>query len=195
MFFFLLHLSIKGTFVSWFHGEKHNEYMCWICRNCFHVMSSALIRDIYDSPSCFCEPTILSPAPYLSRDTQYINMSTHDVITWKRFLYYWPFVREINKSLVDSFGKSLWYGALMFPLLLGWIKCWTNSRVAFLFQMTLYSCGVTVMTITCSAMDPGGHLNIKMLSYQNRDFHYKDSLTTVLSLWWNSPHLERTALY
>ena len=135
------------------------------------------------------------PAPYLSRDTQYINMSTHDVITWKRFLYYWPFVREINQSLVDSFGKSLWYGALMFPLLLGWIKCWTNSRVAFLFQMTLYSCGVTVMTITCSAMDPGGHLNIKMLSYQNRDFHYKDRLTTVLSLWWNSPHLERTALY
>ena len=40
----------------------------------------------------------------------------------------------------------------------------------------------------------GGHLNIKMLSYQYRDSHVKDKTVspTVLSLTWESPYLGKT---
>ena len=39
-----------------------------------------------------------------------------DVIKWKHFPRYWPFVREIHRSLVNSPHKGLWRGALMYSL-------------------------------------------------------------------------------
>ena len=44
------------------------------------------------------------------------------------------------------------------------------------------------------AKDLGACLNIKMPSYQYRDPHVKDK-TTVLSLTWGFPYLERQSLY
>ena len=40
-----------------------------------------------------------------------------DVIKWKRFPRYWPFVREIHRSRVNSPHKSQRRGALMFSLI------------------------------------------------------------------------------
>ena len=40
-----------------------------------------------------------------------------DVIKWKHFPHYWPFVREINRSPVISPHKGQWRGALMFSLI------------------------------------------------------------------------------
>ena len=37
-----------------------------------------------------------------------------DVIKWKHFLRYWPFVRGIHRSPVNSPHKGQWRGALMF---------------------------------------------------------------------------------
>ena len=36
-----------------------------------------------------------------------------DVIKWKHFLRYWPFVRGIHRSLVNSPNKGHWRGALL----------------------------------------------------------------------------------
>ena len=47
-----------------------------------------------------------------------------DIIKWKNFLRYWPFVMEIHWSPVDSPHKGQWCGALMFSL----ICAWTNDR-------------------------------------------------------------------
>ena len=44
----------------------------------------------------------------------YINSSHGDVIEWKHFLRYWPFVRGIHRSPVDSPHKGQWRGALIF---------------------------------------------------------------------------------
>ena len=43
-------------------------------------------------------------------------------------------------------------------------------------------------------MTPGGHLNIKMPSYQYRHSHVKDKTVspTILSLTWESPYLGKT---
>ena len=40
-----------------------------------------------------------------------------DVIKWKHFPRYWPFVRGIHRSPVNSPHKGQWHGALMFSLM------------------------------------------------------------------------------
>ena len=53
-----------------------------------------------------------------------------DVIQWKHFPRYWPFVRGIHRSPVNSQHKGQWRGALMFALICAWIKGWVNNREA-----------------------------------------------------------------
>ena len=53
-----------------------------------------------------------------------------DVINWKHFPRYWPFVREIHLSPVNSPHKGRWRRALMFSLLCAWINRWINNRDA-----------------------------------------------------------------
>ena len=53
-----------------------------------------------------------------------------DVISWKHFPRYWPFVRGIHRSPVNSPHKGQWRGALIFNLICAWINGWVNSREA-----------------------------------------------------------------
>ena len=53
-----------------------------------------------------------------------------DVIKWKNFPRYWPFVRGIHRSPVNSSHKGQWRGALMLSLLCVWINSWVNNREA-----------------------------------------------------------------
>ena len=53
-----------------------------------------------------------------------------DVIKWKHFPRYWPFVRGIHRSPVNSPHTGQWRGALMFSLICVWINGWVNSREA-----------------------------------------------------------------
>ena len=58
-------------------------------------------------------------------------ISTHDdVIKWKHFPHYWPFVRGIHRSSVISPHKGQWCGALMLSLICAWINGWVNNREA-----------------------------------------------------------------
>ena len=43
--------------------------------------------------------------------------SHDDVIEWKQFPRYWPFVRGIHRSPVNSLHKGQWRGAFMFSLI------------------------------------------------------------------------------
>ena len=59
------------------------------------------------------------------------TMCIHDdVIKWKHFPRYWPFVRGIHRSPVNSPHKGQWRGALMFSLIGVWINGWLNNREA-----------------------------------------------------------------
>ena len=53
-----------------------------------------------------------------------------DVIKWKHFPRYWPFVRGIHRSPVNSPHKGQWRGAIMFSLICVWINGWVNNREA-----------------------------------------------------------------
>ena len=53
-----------------------------------------------------------------------------DVIKWKHFPRYWPFVRGIHLSTVNSPHKGQWRGALIFSLICARINGWVNNREA-----------------------------------------------------------------
>ena len=61
--------------------------------------------------------------------TRFNTCVTHhdDVIKWKRFPRYWPFVRGIHRSPVNSPHKGLWRGALIFYLICTRINGWVNN--------------------------------------------------------------------
>ena len=54
----------------------------------------------------------------------------NDVIKWKHFPRYWPFVRGIHRSPVNFPHKRQWHGALMFSLIFACINGWVNNRKA-----------------------------------------------------------------
>ena len=57
-----------------------------------------------------------------------LSTASHDdVIKWKHFPRYWPFVRGIP---MNSPHKCHWRGALIFSLICAWINGWVNTREA-----------------------------------------------------------------
>ena len=62
---------------------------------------------------------------------RYLSLNFHDdVIKWKHFPRYWPFVRWIHRSPVNSPHKGQWREALMFSLICAWMNGWVNNREA-----------------------------------------------------------------
>ena len=53
-----------------------------------------------------------------------------DVIQRKHFPRYWPFVKGIHRSLVNSPHKCQWRGACVFSLICVWTNGWVNNREA-----------------------------------------------------------------
>ena len=83
----------------------------------------------------------------LSRDVR-ISGTHDDVIKWKHFLHYWPFVRGIHRFPVNSPHKGQWRGALMFSLICVLINSWVNNREARDLRRNPAHSDVTVMNHT-----------------------------------------------
>ena len=78
-----------------------------------------------------CRYNALWSIPIGSQSCTCMSSSIHDdVIKWKHFPRYWPFVRGIHRSPVNSPHKGQWRGALMFSLICVWINAWVNNREA-----------------------------------------------------------------
>ena len=82
-----------------------NLWVWWIARCHDMIVFLYLIEALWNRPSCH-----------------------DDVINWRHFPRYWPFVRGIHRSPVKSPHKGQWRGALMFSLICVWINGWVNSR-------------------------------------------------------------------
>ena len=77
-------------------------------------------------------------------------MTFHDdVIKRKHFPRYWPFVRGIHRSLVNSPHKGQWRGALMFSLICARINAWVNNGEAGDLRRHRAHYDVTVMSMWC----------------------------------------------
>ena len=70
-----------------------------------------------------------------------------DVIKWKHFPRYWPFVRGIHRSPVNSLHKGHWRVALMFSLICVCINGWVNNREAGDLRRYRAHYDVTIMWI------------------------------------------------
>ena len=64
------------------------------------------------------------------RNEVYPERSHDDVIRWKHFPRYWPFVRGIHRSPMNSPHKGQWRGALIFSLICAWTSGLVNNRDA-----------------------------------------------------------------
>ena len=64
---------------------------------------------------------------------------------WKHFPHYWPFVRGIHRSPVNSPHKGQWRGALMFSVICARINSWVNNRKAGDLRCHQAHYNVTVM--------------------------------------------------
>ena len=69
-----------------------------------------------------------------------------DVVKWKHFPRYWPFVRGMHRSSVNSPHKGHWRGALMFSVICVWINAWVNNREAGDLRRHRAHCDVMVMS-------------------------------------------------
>ena len=72
---------------------------------------------------------------------QFWAPSHDDVIKWKHFSRYWPFVRGYHQSPVNSPNKGQWRGTLMFPLICAWINVW-----ATIVRLLIWDAMATIMT-------------------------------------------------
>ena len=72
-----------------------------------------------------------------------------DVIKWKHFPRYWPFVRGIHRYPVNSPHKGQWRGALMLSLICVWINACVNNREAGDLRRYPAHYDVTVMLKDC----------------------------------------------
>ena len=60
----------------------------------------------------------------------FCNLRHDDVIRWKHFPRYWPFVRGIHRSPVNPPHKGQWRGVVMFSLICARMNGWVNNREA-----------------------------------------------------------------
>ena len=127
----LLHL--KNTIynlITWafflaktWHIETETKWMPF-CRWHFKCicLHQCLILYWYLTVVCSC---------YRSRQSLFRELSW---FSWcyqmETFSRYWPFVRGIHRSTVNSPQKGQWHGALMFSLICAWMNGWVNTREA-----------------------------------------------------------------
>ena len=81
-----------------------------------------------------------------------IRFRQDDVIKWKHFPRYWPFVRGIHRSSVNSHHKSQWRGALVFSLICARINGWVNNSEAGDLRRHRTHYDVTVMVEQISGL-------------------------------------------
>ena len=77
-------------------------------------------------------------------------ISQHDdVIKWKHFPRYWPFVQGIHLTPGNSLHRGQWRGSLMFSLTCAWTNGWVNNQYAGDLIRHRAHYDVTVMNATC----------------------------------------------
>ena len=79
-----------------------------------------------------------------------------DVMKWKHFPRYWPFVRGIHRSPGNSPHKGQWRGAVMLSLICAWTNSWASNRDAGGFKHHRAHDEVTVMFPTVRLECPLG---------------------------------------
>ena len=156
----------KLTFYNIFIGSGDLNFVSKTCRHTtFHglVMAQQNLPALLDGPQekWLVFQSEFSWNKFPDQDLQVflytwdynrsILVSHDDVIKWKHFPHYWPFVRGIHRSPVNSPHKGQWRGVLMFSLICAWANCWANHRDAGDLRRHLTHYDVTVLSYVSGA--------------------------------------------
>ena len=106
-----------------------------------------------------------------------------DVIKWKHFPRYWPFVRGIHRSPVNSPHKGQWRGALIFSLFCTWINAWVNNREAGDLRRHHAQYDVIVMFLSDAIT------STRKKSFQPASFHQRPYLFSQQCVKWQKQKL------
>ena len=138
-------LSYKYVFIRIMHFI--GKYICTWCGH------NWWLRRLHEWPKitgCCCSTMThsqedLRPSPVGFKQVH------DDVIKWKHFPRYLPFVRGIHRSPVNSPHKGQWRGAVMFSLICVWINDWVNNREAGYLRRyrAHYDVSVMCMALWC----------------------------------------------
>ena len=109
----------------------------------FHFSQGCAIANVVCKWSAICSGLNLLISSYVQYDWQDMH---DDVIKWKYFPRYWPFVQGIHRSPVNSPHKGQWRGALRFSLICAWINGRVNNREAGDLRRRRTHYDVNVMT-------------------------------------------------
>ena len=97
----------------------------WSIVPIYHVMTE------YNFLSTKWAYVVILKCTYLCLVIRNMLLPVHnDVIKWKHFQRYWPFVLGIHRSPVNSPHQGQWRGALMFSLICTWINARANNHGA-----------------------------------------------------------------
>ena len=120
----------SGVFLSWGTALTRSLYLG---RRCYGVLSWVYIYITGTRFALCCVMLWLRLCrnyPYPSGLLHWHRVNHDDVIKWKHFPRYWPIVRGIHRSPVNSPHKGQWRVALMFSLICARINGWINNREA-----------------------------------------------------------------
>ena len=103
------------------------------------------------------------------------HVSHDDIIKWKHFPHYWPFVQGFHRSPANSPHKGQWRGALMFSLIWAWMNDWVNNREAGDLRCHRTHYDVTAMSYIIADYDADFELT--------KDRYVIGYLSTTLETW------------
>ena len=170
------------------HKIRHWKLGHEICCMSNYILIRKMDKIMVIEKSIHGNFTIISEFPIVERHLTvytllyiYIYIYAHfvvhvDVIKWKHCPRYWPFVRGIHRSPVNSSHKGQWRGALMFSLISARINGWVNNREAGDLRCIRPHNDVTIMACIL-------HIFIyiwKMWVYTSRE-----STITCWHWWWS----------
>ena len=95
----------------------------WVNR--FIICSPPILATVHITTTFAMTTLVLRWSP-----SQWYKYLHDDVIKWKHFPRYWPFVPGIHRSPVNSPHKGQWRGALMLLLICAWTNNWVNNSEA-----------------------------------------------------------------
>ena len=137
----ILLIPTLGTNFSGILNETHTVSFKKMHFEYVYEMAAILSR-----PQCVKAALVHVVSWFRAGIHQAITWTNHDdVIKWKYFPRYWPFVWGIHRSPVNSPHKGLWRWALKFSLICAWIKDWVSNRGAGDLRRHRAHCDVTVM--------------------------------------------------
>ena len=115
------------------------QVMAWWCQATSHYLGQCWLSPIWvygvSRPQCVNHAhgvcfVVFLVVKYRLILPIFFRVAHDDVIRWKCYPRYWPFVLGIHRPPVNSLHKGQRHRALMFSLICAWINGWVNNGEA-----------------------------------------------------------------